>query len=112
MSMVKPRPLPPFPKLPREPKVKEFHWIKLRRRRLKRRSAAKMIWNDLYLLALKFLIGLDAICRRCRKRLATEGHHPLGQIGALILIFWPICRRCHDQIHDFPNEAREDGWLV
>jgi hypothetical protein len=82
------------------------------RRTIKKRSAKKAKWHALYILALRFLMSLDPLCRRCRRRRATEGHHPFGQVGALILIFWPFCRTCHDAVHEHSNQAREEGWLA
>jgi hypothetical protein len=103
MSMVKPRPMPPFPK-PAKAAKKPRRW-------LRHRSAKKRCWHEIYVIAAAFLMRLDPICRRCRRRRAIEGHHPFGQAGALILIFWPFCRVCHDEVHFHPNKAREDGWL-
>jgi hypothetical protein len=110
MSMIKPRPMPPFPKPPREKKERK-PWVR-RGRPLRRISKKKLDWRKLYLLALAFLIRLDPLCRRCRRRRATEGHHPWGQIGALILLFWPFCRQCHDEVENNKKKARAEGWIL
>jgi hypothetical protein len=109
MSAVKPRPMPPFPMPGR---VQNRHYCRLRRTRLKYRSERKASWHALYVAGLKFLLKLDPMCRRCRERLATQGHHPFWQSGALILLFWPLCSFCHSAIHASPNKAREEGCLL
>lgn len=83
----------------------------LKRTPLKRRSAKKTEWALLYLAGLRFLISLDPMCRCCKERRATEGHHPARQQGGSILIFLPVCRRCHTWVEDHKNEAREYGWI-
>lgn len=104
--------MPPFQlKQPRERRRKYWR-APMKRARLKMQSEKKSKWNKLYYLGLRFLISLDPLCRRCRSRRASEGHHPFGQIGALILLFWPFCRTCHVEVHDHPNTAREEGWLL
>lgn len=111
MSMIQPRPMPPFPK--EVPDRRRKFWRQpMRRARLKQRSAKKSHWQGLYILALKFLIRLDPLCRRCRRRHATEGHHPWGQIGALILLFFPICRICHEEVEGNKRQARAEGWIL
>jgi len=80
--------------------------------RLRRVSPEKAKWRVLYYLALYFLIRLDPLCRVCREARAIEGHHPYGQIGALILIFIPICRPCHDMIENHKRIARDVGLIL
>jgi hypothetical protein len=75
-------------------------------------SPQKAYLRGIYLDCLRFLISLDPLCRRCRRRRATEGHHPFGQIGMLILIFFPFCRACHREVEDNKRQAREDGWIL
>lgn len=130
-STIKPGPMPA--KLTKPPKRGTPAWMKkkregqrqrwgqarenktrtiLRRTRLKPISKAKAELRALYLLALAFLIRIDPWCRRCRRGHATEGHHPWGQIGYLILLFWPFCRACHMEVESNKNKAREEGWLL
>ena len=105
MSMIRPRPLPPFPTEPRVERVKV-------RRRIRRVSTEKRRWQALYSLALRFLVALNPRCRVCASSMATEGHHYFGQIGALILLFIPVCNRCHRVIEDNKKQARLDGWIL
>lgn len=81
------------------------------RKRLKQRSPEKTRLHGLYVAALVFLIGLDPLCRCCRKRPATEGHHPWGQWKWLIFLFIPICRECHEAIESNKKAAREVGLI-
>lgn len=80
-------------------------------RGLARISEAKEQLREIYLALLKIEIAFNPFCRRCKKKRATEGHHYYGQIGILILIFAPICRGCHDDIHHNATQARADGWI-
>lgn len=102
MSMIRPGPMPP--KLTKSAKKP--------RRRLRQVSDKKAYWRRLYFAALAFLVRLDPFCRKCRVSLAQEGHHPFGQIGALILIFWPMCRSCHEEIENHKKRSREEGWIL
>jgi hypothetical protein len=122
MSMIKPRPMPPFPKVTIQPRNRRdrelakqatrfLNW-KLQRSPIRKVSKKKLAWRKLYLLGLAFLMRVDPLCRRCRRRRATEGHHPFGQIGALILIFWPFCRQCHDEVENNKKKARAEGWIL
>lgn len=85
---------------------------KMRANRLRRISKEKKNWRDIYILCLRFLIGLDPICRRCRERYANSGHHPFGQHGALILLFFPMCMVCHNEVECSKNKARDEGWIL
>lgn len=104
MSMIKPRPMPPFPATPTAPT--KF------RRPMKQRSADKARWERIYLAVLRAVLGVHPMCVRCGERTATEGHHPFGRIGALILLFWPFCRPCHDHVETHKKESRADGWIL
>lgn len=104
MSQIKPGPMPQFPRPSLTPPKLPTG--------LKRISEAKEQLREIYLALLKIEIKWNPYCRRCKKRMATEGHHPFGQIGILILIFFPFCRPCHDEVHhNNPNQARADGWI-
>lgn len=65
---------------------------------------------------IRDLVMADATCARCRQRPARDPHHPYGRGSGKnlwrLLCFIPVCRRCHDEIHQYPNKARLDGWLV
>lgn len=112
MSMVRPRPMPPFPK-PAKPESRKRTGFSISRRQgLRQVSVKKAHWRKLYLGGLRFLVALDPLCRRCQRRRAIEGHHPWGQLGALILLFFPICRTCHDEIENNKKKARAEGWIL
>jgi hypothetical protein len=88
---------------------------------LSRVSDIKRDWRALYVPWLVFLIALNPYCRRCEflqqhgnrngRNLATEGHHPFGQQGALILAVLPFCRSCHTEVENNKKQARKDGWI-
>lgn len=104
--MIQPQPMPPFPKrnLGRE--------LGLGRKGLRKRSPDKARWHRIYIAVLKAVLRVHPLCVRCGKRPATEGHHPFGQIGALILLFWPFCRPCHDEVENNKRQARAEGWIL
>jgi hypothetical protein len=110
MSMIKPRPMPPFPK-PSGSFQKRHKGLR-RGKPMRKRSVAKTLRHHVYVAALVFLIYCDPLCRRCRRRRATEGHHPWGQLGAKIFIFWPFCRQCHDEVENNKKKARAEGWIL
>lgn len=106
--MIKPRPMPPFP----AEKVPRWKLGQVRRTRLRQRSAEKAGWQRIYVAVLKAVLSVHPLCVRCMKRLATEGHHPFGRSGALILLFWPFCRTCHDEVEGNKKQARAEGWIL
>jgi hypothetical protein len=119
MSQVKPRPLPAFPKHPETHEDARQRAGSRRGSVLSRVSENKRDWRALYVPWLAFLMLIDPFCRRCRAKgptrldwnLATEGHHPYGQQGALILCVLPFCRECHDEVENNKTQARKDGWI-
>lgn len=64
----------------------------------------------------KRLQAEDEMCRRCRIRAGTDLHERLrrsqGGDAASELVVVLICRTCHSAIHDRPQKARDEGWLV
>lgn len=50
-------------------------------------------------------------CARCNRECVPEPHHIGGRIGAALLSFVLICRRCHRWIHANGKMARKTGWL-
>jgi hypothetical protein len=51
-------------------------------------------------------------CERCGERKKhLDGHHPWGQIAEKILIFFLVCRACHDYIEGNKIKARKEGWI-
>lgn len=58
-------------------------------------------------------------CARCGDHVAIGAeidlHHVRGRVGKLLRAqhFWmPLCRYCHNWVHDNPKEAREKGFLA
>lgn len=90
----------------------------LKRTPLARESSEKGRWRRKYSAELRLRKAQQVedrgttFCERCERNRPVDGHHPGGQIGAAILVFFLICRRCHDWIHfEAPGEARSAGWL-
>lgn len=53
-------------------------------------------------------------CECCGKK-ATDIHHKNGRNGDRLndsKYFMSVCRICHTYIHEHPQEARENGYLV
>lgn len=104
MSMVRPRPIEPKPVRPTRKGFKSNST-------LAPISEEKAYWRELYLKALAFQMWLDPMCRKCRERPATEGHHPFRQVGPMIMIFAPVCRECHEGTENNKNNARQEAWI-
>lgn len=66
----------------------------------------------------KYLFFYAACVARIREvcaRGATDVHHQRGKVGRLLCdtrFFLPVCRGCHDWIHQHPNRARELGLIA
>jgi hypothetical protein len=61
------------------------------------------------------LFELHPLCQRCGKRPPTDLHEPLprsqGGDPTDKASVTAICRECHSEIHNNPEQARRDGWL-
>lgn len=65
-------------------------------------------------LRINFLSEMK-VCWVCVRTKATDVHHKNGRHNDRLndTSFWlPVCRRCHDWIHQHPQQARDNGWLV
>lgn len=59
-------------------------------------------------------------CERCGSHTDTNHvvidlHHVRGRVGKLLRAqhFWmPLCRQCHNWVHENPTPAREQGFLA
>jgi len=54
-------------------------------------------------------------CQVCDKRSACDIHHKDKRSGDRlndITMFLAVCRPCHQWIHDYPADARKQGFLV
>lgn len=54
-------------------------------------------------------------CARCGAKRPPDGthdpHHPCGRAKNNIFKVIPLCRACHDWVHEHPNDAMLEGWL-
>jgi hypothetical protein len=53
-------------------------------------------------------------CHRCNRRHSRDVHHRTGRHGTNYLddsTWSALCRACHDEVHQYPKQARQDGWL-
>lgn len=94
-----------------KPKAKATKWKA--GKPLKSQSKKKAIWNRAYSAEkCRRLSPGNVKCQRCKKRKATDGHHPYGQAGERIMVFVMVCRECHDWAHfEDPRAARAEGWI-
>jgi hypothetical protein len=83
------------------------------RKPLKPVSAKRAVWLAKYHAAVKARKKKQDWCDVCRvPHRFLDAHHPQGRIGELIMIFFLVCRGCHDWIHFVnPRQARLEGWL-
>ena len=57
-------------------------------------------------------------CERCESLIGIKKldlHHKAGRAGDLMHdkdFFAALCRTCHDEVHKYPKESREAGWLI
>jgi hypothetical protein len=57
-------------------------------------------------------------CERCEVKFGIDRldlHHKAGRAGSKIYekeFFAVLCRSCHDEVHKFPKQSREEGWLI
>jgi 5-methylcytosine-specific restriction endonuclease McrA len=85
-----------------------------------KRQAADRQYREVrltYLLSNGFCRARIApVCMRRKHIPATEVHHikARSQGGALLdeSNFLPVCRPCHQWIHDHPDSARASGFMV
>jgi len=57
----------------------------------------------------------NPVCEMCHKAKATDIHHKAGRVQEMLneVIHWAsVCRDCHNYIHQHPNFARDNGWLI
>lgn len=41
-----------------------------------------------------------------------EAHHPFRRRGYWFFIVVPLCHRCHEEVEQHGDQAREDRWLI
>ena len=57
-------------------------------------------------------------CERCGDTVGIKNldlHHKAGRSGDFMHdqdFFAALCRTCHNQVHEYPKESREAGWLT
>ena len=87
----------------------------LKRTPLRKVSKKRAIANRVYLRLRKEQLAIYPICRVCAKRPSTDIHHMNKRSGERlndVSMFLPVCRPCHQWIHDYPADARDKGFLV
>lgn len=80
------------------------------RRRTKSRAKEEAIYRK---RAKEWLIK-NPVCASCLWAKSECIHHKNGRAGKLLLAeeFWmPCCNKCHENIHQYPNQARKYGFL-
>lgn len=99
--------------------MKRKSWGLKRTGRLKHQSPKKAAWRRQYARELarrkaeQEATHGHTFCQRCSRWSDVDGHHPAGQLGVLIMLFFLMCRKCHDWAHfESPATARAEGWLL
>lgn len=95
------------------------------RPRSKTSSRAKL--QSTYLRRKKQYLEDNTSCEicHCNPKFTLDLHHKAGRHGSSInnegdlernlvntKTFMALCRPCHDHVHKYPQQARENGWLV
>lgn len=94
-----------------------------RRSKTSTRSKLLKVYEDRKKIYLAKAEGCE-VCG-CNPMSSLDLHHKAGRNGVsddgegnlehnLVnpLTFMAVCRMCHDRIHKFPRESREQGWLI
>jgi len=80
-------------------------------RRVSKKRAKEMVeYNKLRLVYM----GEHLVCEKCNQAPSQDLHHKhkRGIYYLTVEYFSALCRPCHTHIHDYPNQAREEGWLI
>lgn len=84
-------------------------------KRLSPVSEKRKIELDAYGIIKELIFSCCKVCAVCNMASPQDLHHPYGRgRGKFIwktLCVMPVCRQCHDRIHEHPNEARKTGLL-
>jgi hypothetical protein len=76
-------------------------------------AAAITINSGPYQLLVKQFKDANPVCGVCNSARTCDVHHSRGRLGELLtmVMYWvPVCRVCHDWIHNNPAVAREKSW--
>jgi len=86
-----------------------------RRTTLARVSKKRLAENRVRLAACRAAFGTDPACARCGAP-AWDAHEivPRSKGGSITDTsnIRPVCRPCHDWIHNSPADAKAEGWLA
>jgi hypothetical protein len=89
----------------RKPIDRTVHQIKVISDARKERDEKYFPLRDAYLAE-------HCMCEVCNLRESSEIHHKGGRVGDnMFKDFLAVCRECHTRIHDFPEWAKEQGFL-
>lgn len=100
----------------KKPTRKKALWTQL----VKPKPDAKAARQRAYRKRVKEYLGQNWLCRgfcyhRGRTARATDVHHKHGRLGDLLMdesLWIPVCRKCHNWIHNYPESARMFGLLA
>lgn len=85
-----------------------------RYRPISKQSEKRAIQNEEYLEGHEEYMMLHPLCEVCGDP-GTEVHHRAGRSGERLndqSLWMTVCRPCHNEIHDNPEEARKQGYLI
>jgi hypothetical protein len=77
-------------------------------------SKARRAALKIYLKAKRRYLKEHPVCERCKTGLMVTLHHKRGRAGTLYhdaRFFATLCVRCHNFVHEHPQQARLEGWL-
>jgi len=91
----------------------------MRRTKLRKVSKKRQVDSIQYFVLRKKYMSRHRYCELCDSTLglpvaATDLHHKRGR-GKYYLdvsTFCALCRPCHTYIHEHPDWARANGWLI
>lgn len=85
------------------------------KKEINKRSEKRKSEEQIYSVLSKDYKKNNPICQRCKKSNTEDVHHRNGREGKrlnLIQFWMPACRKCHDYIHNNPEESYIKGWLI
>lgn len=87
----------------------------MKRTPIRRVSKKRAKQNAEYMKLRKKYLEDHTVCQVCNEREATQIHHKAGRRHSLLCeveFFLAICFECHAYIHNHPEAARKEGWLL
>lgn len=96
------------PKTQQKPRVRQ-------RKAIPAVSKRRQAQNRKYMKARDRFLKDHPYCGICEHNFSTQIHHKKHREGKLLLVeeFWiALCGTCHTWVHDQPERAREQGYLL